>query len=413
MTATNTNKGLLGPVALGVLLACAASAGAQERVTPIIEPDVPWYVGAQQAFTHDSNVRRSPDASKESDTISTTSLLGGVDLRLGRQRLRADLEARHEEFKDLDDLNNDGYRANGRLDWETIGRLSGNVDVFSSRELVRGDIITAAGSAGRTMQQLNSASFTGRLGAAALLSIEGRVGYQDVNYSSTGAVDVDLFDSHQTFGSLGVLYRPSGLLTLGVAARVTNGKYSNVSPADDFDRKDIDFTATWVPSGISTVSARLSATEEDHSANPGRDLSGVTGALRWDWRPTGKLRFITDLARDTGTQIQFSQLLLPGTDQFLSVAAPESTTTNTVRLRALYDLTAKIRLDGLLSHVERSFDTLAGDRTTLASLGVRWLPTRAIGVGCSVAWQSRSSSDAGREFDANITSCFASFVLQG
>ena len=60
---------------------------------------------------------------------------------------------------------------------------------------------------------------------------------------------------------------------------------------DKMDRKDIDFTATWVPSGLSTVTGRLSVTREDHTAPSRGNFHGLTGGVTWDYKPTGKLSF--------------------------------------------------------------------------------------------------------------------------
>jgi hypothetical protein len=391
---------LLRPLALGMLAAWAAAAGAQSNP--------PWYVGVQQTFTHDSNVFRTP-ANEQSDTISSTALLAGLDLPFGRQHLRVDGLARHDKFSDHGQLDHDGWRASAVLDWATIERLSGRAEVSTRQELARHDVLGLNTGTDRTLQRLDSASFSARLGATSLLAIEGRVGHNNVSYDSPEAA-FDLLEYKQNVGSLGVLFRPSGLLTLGAAARVTKGEYTNVG--DEYDRKDFDLTATWVPTGISTVRARISATKEEHDARPHLDVSGVTGALQWDWRPTGKLRFVTELARDTGSQIAFSQLLLP-TGDIVSLSAPDSRVVTSANLRTFYELTAKIRVDAALRHAQRSFQVLASDRSTLASIGAQWDPTRAIGVGCSLARQSRSSDAANREYDANIASCFARFVLQG
>ena len=46
----------------------------------------PWYIGAQQRFEHQTNVFGT-SAGQVSDTVSSTSLLAGIDQTIGRQRL--------------------------------------------------------------------------------------------------------------------------------------------------------------------------------------------------------------------------------------------------------------------------------------------------------------------------------------
>src|SRR5450631_4768822 len=75
--------------AIGAALAACTggSAFAQDAATGrSLAPDPnPYYVGVSQGFTHDSNVFRIP--SGPSDNFSTTSLLGGFDQPISRQRI--------------------------------------------------------------------------------------------------------------------------------------------------------------------------------------------------------------------------------------------------------------------------------------------------------------------------------------
>ncbi|MFO1295723.1 MAG: hypothetical protein U1F25_04050 [Rubrivivax sp.] len=67
---------------------------------------------------------------------------------------------------------------------------------------------------------------------------------------------------------------PSGPLTLGLAARHTDGTYpysplaGGITGADDFKRNDVDLLATWVATGASTLTARLSQTKRTTMRSP-------------------------------------------------------------------------------------------------------------------------------------------------
>jgi Putative beta-barrel porin 2 len=391
-------------LSVAVLAAWAATAGAQSSP--------PWYVAPQLSVTKDSNVFRT-NTGEISDTIASFGVLGGVDIPFGRQAFVADVLVRRDEFRDQNQLDNTAYRFGARLDWATIERLSGTVDVSSRKELARNDLLATTGDNARTTQRIDNATVSARLGATSVLAIQGRLGHQNVDYDTNSAlIDYESLDYRQNFASLGLVYRPSGLLTLGIAARGTKGKYHNSVPEDEYDRKDLDLTATWVPTGISRVIARLSKTDEEHDVQTQRDVSGVTGAVQWDWRPTGKLRFLSDMSRDTGSQVAFSQALLP-TGEILTATAPDSRVVASIGTRAFYDLTAKISLNAELRSTDRDFDVQADDRTNLISIGARWEPTRAVSLGCALSKQSRNSPVVEREFDANVVSCFGRFTLQG
>src|SRR5688572_23577726 len=207
---------------VAVLAAWAATAGAQQSGA---QSNPPWYVAPQLSVTKDSNVFRT-NTGEVSDTIMSFGLLGGIDIPFGRQAFVADVLVRRDEFRDQNQLDNTAYRLGARLDWATIERLSGSFDVSSRRELARNDVLGSSGDTARTTQRIDNATFTGRLGATSVLAIQGRLGHQNVDYDSDSAlVNYESLDYRQNFASLGVVYRPSGILTLGLAFRGTKGKY--------------------------------------------------------------------------------------------------------------------------------------------------------------------------------------------
>src|SRR5436190_12161308 len=89
---------VLKPLAFGLVVAFGATASAEES---------PYYIGVSQAFTHDSNVLRTSTA--RSDTISSTGVLGGLDLTLGRQHVYGSLNAQANRHKNFDTLDNTSY----------------------------------------------------------------------------------------------------------------------------------------------------------------------------------------------------------------------------------------------------------------------------------------------------------------
>ena len=105
----------------------------------------PWYVGASQDFTRDSNIYRlangaaTPAGLSKSDLISTTSLLAGLDQPVGRQRVFGSAALRSSRFSDNKNLNNEGYALTAGLDWATANRLSGTLEANAERRLARFD----------------------------------------------------------------------------------------------------------------------------------------------------------------------------------------------------------------------------------------------------------------------------------
>ena len=414
----NSNRHFLHLAIASVGLCSAGGTLAQE-------PN-PYYVGIAQAFTHESNLFRVASGLPEtSDTFSTTSLLAGINQPISRQRLFADVAARYNRYQDNTQLNNTGYGVAVGLDWETIENLSGRLSYNLNNSLARFGADEGPALTTKNMERSQEFLARAQYGRSGLLSLEGIYSHRELDYS---APQFAFEEYKQDALSLGVLYRPSGLLTLGAAARHTTGKYPfavetapGIFQQDDFRRNDVDLTAMWVPTGQSTVNARLSYTKVTHEAVTSRDVSGGTGAVSWDYRPTGKLAFTTALIRDTGAESSFYR---PGQGGFGSIGNNSQLSTSLL-FRGLYDATAKIQVEANARYVERDLvNTFAlpsgaassqagSDKFAELRLGVNYAPTRSVLLGCAVGYEKRgTSSTLSYRYTANIASCSGQLKLQ-
>jgi hypothetical protein len=222
--------------------------------------------------------------------------------------------------------------------------------------------------------------------------------------------------------SLGLNYKPSGLLALGAALRQTRGEYPLFSAlgADRFTRDDLDLSANWQPSQVSQFSARLSATRTRYEQDSLRNSSGPTGYLSWNWQPTGKLRLRADLARDFGQSAYAADFGALGTG-----VIDYSTTRTTWRLRVDQDISAKIALSAALTQVHRALVNTAAttaatlgvvrgsDDTVSVSLGARWTPTRNILLSCDLNHDQRRTNTAlSTRMSAAVFGCSGQLTLQ-
>jgi hypothetical protein len=399
------------------LLGVGVGGGASAQVSP-------YYIGAAQAFSHDTNIFRTADGNpRTSDVWSTTSLLMGIDQPIGRQRVYADANIGYNKYQDLDQLDGASYRVGLGLDWATVERLSGTLKFIASEVLANYGAADTPQTTEQNMERSQEALASIRLGGTeARFNLEGTFSHRELNYS------LDSWDRNEyrrdTVG-LGVIYRPSGALTLGAGARHTRGTFPHFTKddisgayiADDYDRNDVDLTAIWEATGASRVNARISFTDESHDIAGARDFSDWTGAIAWDWRPTGKLRFLTELARDSGQELN------PLTSVGGSVSAVGNTSrlADQLQVQAFYDATAKIQLNALARYAHGSLvNTQAGattsagnEDTTTLSLGLRYNPTRTIQLGCSIGTESRNAdSTVSYDYSADYASCFAQILLR-
>jgi hypothetical protein len=383
----------------------------------------PYYVGASQAFTRESNVFRVPIGQVETDdTYSTTSLLAGVDQKIGRQRLFGDAALRHSRYQDNTQLNHTGYSADVGVDWETVQALSGRVGYTVKENQARygadqGPVLTT-----KNLERIQEFVARGQYGMVGLLSLQAGYVHRQLDYS---APEFAFREFSQDSGRIGLLYRPGGLLTLGVGVRHTKGEYPfaiatgpGTAVSDDFTRNDIDFTAVYAATGQSTLNARLSYTKEKHDAVVGRNLSESTGALSWDYKPTGKLAFTTEYIRDTGAETTFSQF----DPNSVNGVGNNSVLSNTVALRGTYEVTAKVQLQAGGRYVERELTNNAQtpglpatgkDRYGEAKVGLTWMPTRSLSFGCAGGREKRGSNTAlSYAYAVNIVSCVGQIKLQ-
>ncbi|EHR70169.1 hypothetical protein (DUF2320) [Burkholderiales bacterium JOSHI_001] len=378
----------------------------------------PWYVGVSQGFTHSSNVRLVPDGQTpgaESATISATTLLGGLDQPFGRQRLTAAASLRQLAYSGHSDLNNLGYNLNAGLDWSTVERLSGRISVAADRQLnLSTELPCGVGAAGqKNLQSNTNLDALVRMGVVTALTLEASLGWREQNHS-LGAYDCQ--DMRGNTLSLGARYRFSGALSAGAALRHATYDYPRaVGGANTTTSNYLDLTANWVASGASSLDARLSLGRHTDLVRE-RDFSGATGALNWQWQPTGKIRVNTALQRDIGAD-SVNRVQAISINQFAVVRADSSQLTTSLNSRVSYELTSKIALNASLGLAKRDLADVGAapgvDATNSFSLGATWAPTRSALIGCDFSREQRHSSYApSLPYGVNTFGCYGQLVLQ-
>jgi hypothetical protein len=396
-----------------VVLALAACSGAAWSETS------PWYIGASQGFTRQSNVFATA-TNPQSDTISSTGVLGGLDLLLGRQHLFANGTAQTNRHQNFSELNNLSYGFNGGLDWQTIERLSGTFHYTANQALVNYADIQFPTRI-KDVQKTQAASTSVRYGITPEIGIDAGAAHRTVDFSAAE----DKRGFRQNTASLGLRWGGTGLLTLGVGVRVTKNDYplalvvapivqpppAPIIPGeyepDRADRKDIDFTGAWLPSGLSRLSGRISITQETHSNAHIPKLSSLTGELSWDYRPTGKLALNASIARDTGSETAFAAAAA----NFTPLRADNNRVNTVLSLQAKYEATAKILISANLRRVDGSIVDSIGlsNRTTTntVALDANYAITRSIDLSCNVGYETRAQG-----YHANSVGCAGRITLR-
>lgn len=392
----------------------------------------PYYLGVSQSLVHESNVYRIggeqalPAGLSKSDTVSGTALFGGIDQSIGRQRLTGSASVRANRYQSNSGLNNEGYSLNLALDWSTLERLSGNVSLAATQNLTQFNEINNTGvvETQRNIDQNQQLDAKVRLGVVTRYTAEASLGLSKRRFS---AASYARSEYDQKSASLGLNYRPSNLLALGAAARLTLVDYpryrslgAGTFESDRLSRSDLDFSAQWVPSGNSTLNARLSATRSSYDRSAESDFSGLTGSASWVWQATGKIKLTSLLSHEPG---QTTDAISQGLQR--SGAVDFSRTTTAYKLMGDYQLSAKIALSASVAQANRdlvrSFNQggpaiveRGSDSSTLLGLGAKWSPTRSLQVGCDLSSEQRRSNNLALSTTLNAGSlgCSGQFVLQ-
>lgn len=374
----------------------------------------PFYTGGSIGLGYDTNVLRTVQSAAQSDTYLQAGVLAGFDQSISRQRVFGDVSLRTTRYTELSQLSGQGYGINLGLDWSTVGRLSGTLRASANQNQARLTDPALPTITTRNEERTQQLQAVGRWGLAQLFELEATGVVDRLAYSNDLATSQNL--DQEALG-LAVRYSPSALLTLGVGGRSTDGRYPKfyaVAPGVgsplDFKRRDIDFTALWVPTGLTRVDARISSTQVDYDQDPRRDVSGVTGALTLAYRPTGRIGLNATVFRDTGAAATFLQ-------QGIAAAAQADTSqlSTGLSLAATYDLTGKIQATGSFNSSTRNYDGSLSGQEDIRNygLGLRWEATRTLSVNCSLVRENRdSSTPASFSYSFTSTLCTARMVLR-
>ena len=386
----------------------------------------PWFARATVALLQDTNYLRladgqaAPAGFSKADTVVAGSLAAGFNQRFGAdQRAYASAELRSSRLLNNSRFDSQGWRAVAGLDWRTAGILSGEARVLTDRSLAPLETGVTGAPADANVVTLSQADAVFRLGRITGFNAEAGLGWREVDYSSA---DYDNREFHEGSASVGVRYRPSERSSIGLGLRGTRGSYPRYRPlagggfqADDYNGRFVDLTATYSVTGKSALSARLSSGRTRHDNAVQSDFSGLTGALDWTWRATGKLSFVTRLSREPSQDAIFVST------NPAALPLEYSRVTTGLRLAADYALSERIRLrasiGGAHRELSQSIPLAAGgvtvvsgsDRTVLAGLGATWQPTQLLSLGCDIGHEQRRGL---APLSADITSSTLGCQLQ-
>jgi hypothetical protein len=360
-------------ISAGLACLLTVPAAAQSRygtpTAPALEGEPPWYIGAGQGFFHDTNAFRTPNG--PADTYSSTTLFGGFDQQISRQRFHGTGSVALNRYFDEKQLDNTSYYFALGLDWETASSLSGSLDGG-----IRQHLEYPAPSSGVPQQTLNLrqdkwVDALARWGGTSLFTIEGRLRHSSTDYSDEAYA---ARESTGNSGSLALHYGGGGPLRVGIGGRYDRTE----TPKAGFDPlvpeflsntstgRNVDFFVDYEVSGHITTNLRLSYTDQSNTLLEASDFKGWTGRVATRWQATGKIAVTAYATRDTGFDSTFSSVTFvppgspPGTPP-VTALYQNNRLTYAADLGLLYSATAKIEVAAGAHYARQHLVSAASD----------------------------------------------------
>jgi hypothetical protein len=245
---------------------------------------------ASEQYEHNSNVFALPN-SAAAVAANGDPTLGDSDLRTvagfeddylwDRQRLYGTLEGRYIKYDHFDELSHYEYLAKLGLDWKLLssldGSLLGSLERFMA-PFASGDTQTALAI---NLERHAIGKFNFHI--APEWRLETSVDYHDLDAPVQGFPNYGL---SETTGLAALKYLGFSNLTYGISADYINGKYRNAPLLGTYNQTDIDLTATYAATGLSSFDGKIGHTQRDQGLNQG-NISAITGALGYSRRFSG------------------------------------------------------------------------------------------------------------------------------
>jgi len=400
------------------LAVLAAFAALSQPASAQTDDTTPFYAGGSLGVAHVSNIYR--DASKiNDDTVVSAGVLAGIDQRLGRQHLALDGSLQNNRYSTNSDLNYRSHSLRGALNWQTIRNLSGVLSAKSDRSMADFNIGSDVKQVFEKNIETNSEyQAIARLGVATRYTLEGGWTQQKRNFT---AWQYDRLTYRQNISSLGIYATPAGNVRLGLVGRRTSGqnpRYPDgrglvvvdgearpTTSPNDYTRDDIDFTTQWTVGGHSTLNTRISRSKKRNSLDLVRDFNATTGAINWNWQPTGKLQIEARYARDTG---QESTVRASDLDRVFS----------SWQLGSSYALTGKLSLSARASTNRSRYSSDANatannafDDAKAYNFSLRWAFSRGLSLSCQYDHIKRGNSVPDYAYTTSSYGCTGQAIL--
>ncbi len=376
-------------------IALALAVLAATRVQAL-EGEDPWGVSFGGGLAHTENLLRlpagvTPAQAGVGDRPRGTWIVNGyargaLDLRAGRQRLTASVQANSYRYADYSYLNWEGVDYGGAWLWEVGNRWTGTLSYEHTK------FLSGLADFQAVIQNLRTVDVAR---AAAEYSIDPRwrlTGAFTGTFvdNSTAQLAANNLNEYAYGGGLKYVSARESYVTLG--GRYARGDYRDRPFPTQFDNAydqyDVGVDTFWVFGPKSEIGGHAGYTWREFPNLPQRDFSGPTGRLRFTWRPTEKTGLGVFVRREIGA---------------IEDEVADYVVTTAGRVAPVWQITPKVQLEAALERQHRDYRAdpqffQREDRYTFANLGAVWRPTRNWEISLAVQYSTRNSNFPGNDY---------------
>ena len=358
---------------------------------------------AGAGLRYDSNVFRTPDSAQatapdagRSDSIATYNVGATVVLPVSRQQFLFSADLNRTRYNKFSNLDFDGQDLRGLWRWELGSWLNG--DLGASRSKYLANFATSLGTQ-RNIRTADQTFFN--------LNYPFHANWR-VNFGATEATLTNsdptnrVSDNDTSTRNYGLQYTSGANNYVGIQGTTLETRFKHPfavggqSFNNDYDQNSVSAVVGYSPTGITRVQGSVGRTRREPQQPGQADLSGTTGNLLVNWRPTAKTALTIDYSREFG----------PAVDVITA-----SSTARTLTIAPSWSVTEKITLLGTLRRQQRDYTDATGlvpggsaRRDTLTAYGLvaAYNPINRVFVNVSAQREERSSNIASQDYTVNV-----------
>ena len=269
--------------------------------TSMAGPLEPVTLRASTTMFYDSNIyRASKEVSDiEGDTVYMVMLGAKVDKSFSKQRIVIDAEMTKHTYRGAD-LNYTGRKLDSTWFWAAGDRLKGTLTYnYLQRATSLSEFLPVDGGK-RNLERFHDLKFSGemKLIDGWMLAADYSTGY------SRNTIPVRRINNADYDGyGFGGGYNTKRGSRFRIMFRQQDTEYAN-RKINQSKRTDIELTGTWVVTEKSMIQARLASTKREYAGTSDRNFTGLTGFVRYGWRPTSKIGLMTEVSYDLSEQLE-------------------------------------------------------------------------------------------------------------